>query len=321
MNDLVSILVPVFNRESIISETLSSALAQSHKNIEIVVVDNASTDNTWEIIQDFERKDSRILAFRNKTNIGPVKNWKRCVEEATGLYAKILWSDDLIAHDFIEKCLPLMNAETAFVYSGVKIFTDTPERGVPCYFIGESGHRLSSEYIVRALLDNNVPVSPGCAIFRLEDLKKNLLADVRTKVDSNFSMHAIGNDLLLFLLTAKDYPEFGFVAEPLSFFRAHPGSISISSGGGKLPIHYMLVRAYFAERYRKDMVDKMAARAWLLIKKYPAHSSFGIEGVSDFFYDNVKVNYYLVTLMLFKRLFRAPVRIFRKMYHMLEAKK
>ncbi|WP_018403794.1 glycosyltransferase family 2 protein [Marinobacter gelidimuriae] len=321
MNDRVSILVPVFNRESIIGETLNSALSQSYENIEVVVVDNASTDNTWKIIEGFANNDNRVRAFRNKSNIGPVRNWRRCVEEATGFYAKILWSDDLISHDFIEKCLPLMNSETAFVYSGVKIFTERPENGLPCYFIGNTGHKSSSEFLTRALLDNNVPVSPGCAIFRLEDLKKNLLVDVRTKVDSNFSMHAIGNDLLLFLLTAKNYPKFGFVAEPLSFFRAHADSISISSEDGKLPIHYMLVRAYFAEHYQKDMVSQMAARAWLLIIKYPAHRSFGIERVSDFFYYNVKLNYYLVILILFNRLLRIPARIFRKMYRMLEAKK
>jgi len=321
MNDLVSILIPVFNREEIIAETLRSALGQSYPNIEVVIVDNASTDNTWERIKDIAKNDNRVRAFRNDTNLGPVKNWRRCVDEAKGYFAKILWSDDLISHDFLEKCLPLMDEETSFVYSGVKIFTENPDQGSACYFIGSSGHRPSSEYIKRALQDKNVPVSPGCAIFRLRDVKDNLLVDVDTKIDSDFSMHAIGNDLLLFLLTAKSYQRFGFVAEPLSFFRSHPGSISISSGNGKLPLHYMMVRTYFAERYQHEMVNQLAARVWLMLKKYPDHQSFGIKNVNDFFYSTVKINYFLVFLILFNRSLRVPFQIVNKIYRTLDSKK
>ncbi len=321
MNNLVSILVPVFNRGEIIAETLNSALNQSYKNIEVVVVDNASTDNTWEVIQKIAEGDIRVKAFRNEANIGPVKNWRRCVEEANGYFAKILWSDDLISHDFLEKCLPLMDDETSFVYSGVKIFTENPDQGSRHYFIGQSGHRPSSEYIRKALLEKNVPVSPGCAVFRLRDVKNNLLVDVDTKINSDFSMHAIGNDLLLFLLTAKNYKKFGFVAEPLSFFRSHPGSISISSDSGKLPLHYMLVRSYFAEHYQNELVSQLAARIWLMLKRYPDHHSYGIENASDFFYGNVKVNYYLIFLLFCDRSLRVPARIVRKMYRTLGAKK
>ncbi|GHD53866.1 hypothetical protein GCM10008110_27880 [Marinobacter persicus] len=284
-------------------------------------MDNASTDGTWDVIEKLSKNDTRIRAFRNESNVGPVRNWRRCVEEAKGFYAKILWSDDLISHDFIEKCIPLMDEETAFVYSGVKIFMSDPDRGSPHYFIGRTGHRSSSEYLTKALLADNVPVSPGCAIFRLEDVINNLLVDVETKVNSDFAMHAIGNDLLLFLLTAKDYKKFGFVAEPLSFFRSHPGSISISSGDGKLPLHYMLVRAYFAERYQEDIVDRVVAKTWILLKAYPRHSRFGIEKVDDFFFREVNVNYLLVSLIFLNQLRRMPARAYRKMYRIFGTKK
>jgi glycosyltransferase involved in cell wall biosynthesis len=321
MDDLVSILVPVFNRENIIAETLESAIRQSYENVEIVVVDNASTDDTWKIIEELSKADGRIRPFRNAKNIGPVRNWRRCVEEAKGFYAKILWSDDLIAHDFIEKCLPLMDENTSFVYSGVKIFTSEPDKGSLHYVIGKTGHRPASEYLTKALLAENVPVSPGCAIFRLQDVRNNLLVDIETKVNSDFAMHAIGNDLLLFLLTAKDYRKFGFVAEPLSFFRSHPGSISISSGDGKLPLHYMLVRAYFAEKYQEDIIDKVVAKIWIMLKIYPKHSRFGIKNVSNFFFREVKINYFLVSLIFLNQLCRMPARAYRKMYRLLGTKK
>jgi glycosyltransferase involved in cell wall biosynthesis len=317
MSKLVSILIPVYNRESIISETIQSALNQTYNNIEVIVVDNASSDGTWTIIESFAATDNRIKAFRNKSNIGPVKNWTRCVEEASGYYGKILWSDDLISPDFVEKCIALFDDETAFVYSGVKIFNDNPDDGNKCYFISKTGYLNTEQYINRALMDNNVPVSPGCAIFRLEDIRKNLLVDIKNKVNSDFSMHAIGNDLMLFLLTSKDYKKFGFVAEVLSFFRAHEGSISISSGDGKLPLHYMLVRASFAENYKRDMLGKVVANAWLLLKKYPAHDSFGMHGINDFFYSDVKLRYRDLLFAISKRLLKLPIRISKKMYRKL----
>ncbi len=317
MTPLVSILIPVYNRETIIAETLESAISQTHPNIEVIVVDNASTDNTWGVIQGFASKDNRIKSFRNETNLGPVRNWLRCVDESSGEFGKILWSDDLIAPEFIEKCLPLFDADTAFVYSGVKIFHDgvhTARDGNPCYFIGMTGHFDTSKYIDNALLGENVPVSPGCALFRMCDLRKNLLVDIETKVKSDFAMHAIGNDLLLFLLTANSYSKFGFVAEALSFFRAHAGSISISSSDGKLPLHYMLVRAYFSERYRSEMRSLVMVKAWLLLKKYPDHSLYGLNSVNDFFFKQFRVDVFALARILLNRAVRNCSRIIRKNY-------
>ena len=89
--DLVSILIPVYNRETLIEDTVQSALNQTYPNIEIIVVDNKSTDRTWDILEKLANRDSRIKIFQNKTNIGPVRNWKRCIDNASGKYGKILW--------------------------------------------------------------------------------------------------------------------------------------------------------------------------------------------------------------------------------------
>ena len=56
-NPLVSILIPVYNREKYIGEAIESAINQTYKNIEVIIVDNCSTDNTWKILQDYQCKD------------------------------------------------------------------------------------------------------------------------------------------------------------------------------------------------------------------------------------------------------------------------
>lgn len=288
MNNLVSILIPVYNRENLIEETVQSALNQTYKNIEIIVVDNQSTDNTWEILQKLASQDERIKIFQNNTNIGPVRNWKRCIDEASGEYGKILWSDDLIGLEFLEKTVPyLENEDVGFVFTGTEIFIDGTDKKSSHYFIGETGIYESEKYINGVLFDGSCPVSPGCALFRLKDLKKNLLVDIPNKVNSDFAMHAIGNDLLIFLLTAHQYKQFAFVNEKLAFFRAHEESITIQSNDGKLPLHYNLASAYFIENYRKDLIKRMNTKIWLFIKRYSLGSKkYGLEEVSNYYLNN-----------------------------------
>jgi glycosyltransferase involved in cell wall biosynthesis len=308
LQNKVSVLIPVYNRENLIEETVQSALNQTYKNIGIIVVDNQSTDNTWEILQKLALQDERIKIFQNDTNIGPVRNWKRCIDEASGEYGKILWSDDLIAPDFLEKTvLYLENKDVGFVFTGTEIFIDGTDKKTSHYFIGESGIYESEKYINGVLFDGNYPVSPGCALFRLKDLKKNLMIDIPNKVNSDFAMHAIGNDLLIFLLTAHQYKKFAFVNEKLSFFRAHKGSISIQSNDGKLPLHYNLASAYFVENYRKDLVKKQNVILWNLLRIYKSSSSkFHLNSILDFYMKNK--DYGLDYILLFKKIIRKIVR-------------
>lgn len=304
----VSILIPVYNRENLIKETVKSALNQTYTNIEIIIVDNKSTDCTWEILQQLASQDRRIKIFQNETNIGPARNWKRCIDEASGEYGKILWSDDLIAPEFVEKTVPFLEDEdVGFVFTGTEIFIDGTDKKSSHYFIGETGIYESEKYINGVLFDGNYPVSPGCALFRLEDLKQNLLVDVPNNVESDFSMHAIGNDLLIFLLTTYQYNNFAFVNEKLSFFRAHEGSISIQSNDGMLPLHYNLASSYFVENYRSDLIKKQNLILWNLLRKYKITANkFNIFKILDFYMKNQNCG--LDYVFLFKKIAKKMVR-------------
>lgn len=108
----VSILIPVYNREKYIADCIQSALDQTFHDFEIVVVDNASNDGTWEICQEYAARDNRVRIFRNASNIGPVRNWIRCAQEARGEYSKILFSDDLLEPDCIERMLQCLDGRS-----------------------------------------------------------------------------------------------------------------------------------------------------------------------------------------------------------------
>ena len=106
---LVSLLIPVYNRETLIGPCIESALAQTVDDLEIIVSDNASTDATWETCQKYAARDSRVRIFRNCENIGPVHNWARCLAHARGRLGKFLFSDDQIYPHYLERTLSYMN--------------------------------------------------------------------------------------------------------------------------------------------------------------------------------------------------------------------
>lgn len=284
---LVSVIIPVYNRENLIGDCINSAIGQTYSNIEVIVVDNASTDGTWSICKEFAAKDRRVSVFRNDQNIGPVRNWLACLAQVRGEYLKILWSDDLIHPEFLVKTLPYFeDAQVGFVYSSVELFEKV---------ISDKKHKLydgigtsvveSSRFIEGALLgDENFPCSPGCAIFRTSDVRNNLKEQIPNRVGSDFSSHAIGSDLLLYLITAKQYPKFAVVSEPLSFFRAHLGSITTSAPFGKIPLHYDLVKGYFAESYAIEprLLEKLNAVNLIHLIRFGG-KKYGIHSLDDFF--------------------------------------
>ena len=75
MQPKVSILIPVYNRPEQILRAVHGALAQTHRNLEVIISDNASTDGTWAAVQRLAAEDARVLAYRNPTNLGPIRNW------------------------------------------------------------------------------------------------------------------------------------------------------------------------------------------------------------------------------------------------------
>lgn len=104
----VSICIPTYNGAQYLEACLDSALSQTHKDIEILVVDDGSTDATFEILRRYAASDQRIRLVRNEHNLGLVGNWNRCVELARGEWIKFVFQDDLIEPD----CLAKMTAAT-----------------------------------------------------------------------------------------------------------------------------------------------------------------------------------------------------------------
>jgi glycosyltransferase involved in cell wall biosynthesis len=246
---LASILIPVFNRAELVLRTIESSQAQTLKDIEIIVVDNCSTDGTFEAARACANKDSRIRVYRNETNIGPVRNWRRCAELATSPYCKLLFSDDLIAPTFLEKTIPhLICDKTAFAYTPV-ICGETEWKGTLIYRAFQNDCKFVREFFLRSAMavDYFSPVSPGAAVFRKTDLLSSLLDSLPGVEGYDFAGTGAGVDLLIYLITALRYEHVAYVDEPLAYFKAHAGSIS---AGAHIPLGYSLAKQWLRERVK-----------------------------------------------------------------------
>jgi glycosyltransferase involved in cell wall biosynthesis len=92
---LISVALCTYNGEKFLPEQLDSILAQSYKNLEIVIVDDGSTDKTIDIINAYAEKDKRIKLFRNETNLGFNKNFEKALELTSGEHIAISDQDDI----------------------------------------------------------------------------------------------------------------------------------------------------------------------------------------------------------------------------------
>ena len=90
----VTVIIPTYNQEAYIEQTIRSAMAQTYPNLEIIIGDDNSTDGTQQLIERIEQSDSRITYYRHKTNIGRVKNYHFLLHHSSGEWTINLDGDD-----------------------------------------------------------------------------------------------------------------------------------------------------------------------------------------------------------------------------------
>jgi glycosyltransferase involved in cell wall biosynthesis len=264
---LVSIVIPVYNRDVLVVQAIESACNQTYKNIEVIVVDNKSTDNTWNVICEIAKKDARVNVFQNKENLGPVLNWKQCFEKSKGEYIQILFSDDLLSENFVAASLNRFDADTAFVLAPIEIFDD--ESGEVFF---ESKYQIkdnySSDYYLKDVLlysQTDFPVSPGCAFFRAVDLVGSLKLQIDNNEGLDFKKMGAGNDLLLYLIIAGKYKNIGIAKECSAKFRSHSGSITTQNNLEKF---YEWAKLYFINNYEKTFLQDYKVKIYFKKKKH-----------------------------------------------------
>lgn len=207
--DLISVILPAYNGEATIAETLRSVLAQTHGHLEVLVIDDGSSDRTAEIVEGFD--DPRVTLHRF-ANAGAPANRNRGVRLATGTYLSLIDADDLWSPDKLEKQLAALR--------------QTPEAGVAYSFtvyIDEAGRFLSQGYRVPHSGD---VLRPIFVRFFLQNGSNALLRrrvfDQIGGFDESFE---VCDDYEFYLRAAEHFP-FVLVPEDHVFYRVSRGSLS-----------------------------------------------------------------------------------------------
>jgi len=161
---LVSVLMTAYNREKYIEESIESVIASTYQNWKLIIVDDCSTDKTFEIAKTYETKDNRIKVYQNDKNLGDYPNRKKAASYAKGKYIKYLDSDDIIYPHGLEVMVDSMekfpeagigmtfnNYENEFafpqLFSSQKVFEyHFFNRGL--LYIGPSGCIYNKEYFL-----------------------------------------------------------------------------------------------------------------------------------------------------------------------------
>lgn len=111
----VAVGLPVYNGEPYLAPAIDSILSQTYHDLELIISDNASTDRTLEICQDYVRKDSRVRYFRQERNIGAAANYNFVFAQSSSAYFRWAAADDLLAPELLERCVGVLDADPSVV--------------------------------------------------------------------------------------------------------------------------------------------------------------------------------------------------------------
>lgn len=167
-SELVSIVVPVYNAEKFIKDTIKTVQDQTYKNWELILVNDCSTDNSIDIINDYIKEDKRIKLINLENNSGAAIARNTGIENATGKYVAFLDSDDLWDKEKLEKQIEFMRKnEYKFTFTGYE-------------FADEEGNKLGKIVNVPLILNykqalKNTTIFTSTVILDIQKLGKELI--------------------------------------------------------------------------------------------------------------------------------------------------
>lgn len=250
---LVSICIPNYNMGTYLRYALESALAQDYSPLEVVVVDNASTDCSPTIIEEFAQRDSRLRWVRNPQTVPMSVNWNRCLQLAHGAYFNLLSADDMLTPMFVSRCMEMFRQDPRLVYvaaerSNIDVVGRVTK--IPSFF------------------DNN-GIIPG-----LEKARLNLVAyhflpvqlliqrDAADKLGNYDERYDLSCDIDL-MLKLSLYGDVGYLRAPLCYYRTHAQNITSNYKRSKLGVMELY-------RLKYHVLNNLPSGAEGLIENYGA---------------------------------------------------
>jgi len=209
----VSVCIDVHNYDAFLPDAIESVLQQDFGDFEIIIVDDASQDRSFEIARSYAARDQRVIARQNSGNLGMVKNRNACLRLAQGEYVKFLHADDFLCrNDALEKLVSILdgNAGISLVACAMQVLDSSAKKSRRWSFFEEGKPVTGTTVITRCLRERrNLVGSPSATMFRRDRGLRGF--------DENL-FHSADWEMWLHLL---EQGSFGYLAEPLVTYRKH----------------------------------------------------------------------------------------------------
>lgn len=209
MNPTVSVITPMYNNEYVISETIISVLNQTYTNWEMLLIDDASSDQTVKIVKAFINKDSRIKLFSHTQNKGAAEARNLGTKMAKGNYIAFLDADDLWTNNKLELQVNLLLSDITDVSFGSYEWIDSKSKP-----LNKKVHALKQLNYSKLLKANYIGNLTG--IYNCEKLGKIYTKDLKKRQDWLLWLDAIKR---------SNKPAIG-IAETIAYYRITEGSLS-----------------------------------------------------------------------------------------------
>jgi glycosyltransferase involved in cell wall biosynthesis len=223
MNPLVSVITPAYNAENFIAQTIESILAQNHRNLELLIVDDGSTDATFAICQRYAARERRVKLLRHPDgkNKGPSRSREYALKHSKGEYIAFCDADDTMRPDKIETQLAAFDKhpEVILVHTGVEV---TAEDKSAADFLSHWFNRWSEEKIYNFLKTDFLRQDHIC------NSSTMVKAGYLKKIHFSFQQTFQHEDWLMLILLAQHGP-FAYLPQPLTkyFYSSHSATFKL----------------------------------------------------------------------------------------------
>jgi len=252
-NPTVSVIIPTYNRAHLIERAIQSVLNQTYQDFEIIIVDDGSTDNTEEVIKEFQEKDKRVRYIKHNTNKGGNTARNTGLKSIKGEYVAFLDSDDEWLPKKIEKQLEVFknskDRKLGFVYCGAFFIKEDSKEKITEILPKKRG------YLFKELLERNCITGGGSSNL----IKKEVFEKCGNFDECEELRKGGAQEYEMWIRIAKNY-DFDFVNECLIKYTVNlKGTTASSKLENKGRAYEYIVNKFFEEykKYPKILSNKL----------------------------------------------------------------